>query len=137
MNIYMKIKHVRAAPVSQSSRIRIRVQAGIPAQLKNWVPSIPAVVNVKSVEHRDRHSIVGGAARQYIKWNAHKRHLHAIVLLDDEWGSELFMHLVVDRSRGQVQNKRKNIQKIDSEYFIICDTVKKKRPSLLEKVQLK
>ena len=43
------------------------------------------------------------------------------------------MHLVVDRSRGQVQNKRKNIQKIDSDY----DTVKKKRPSLLEKVQLK
>ena len=49
----------------------------------------------------------------------------------------MFMHLVVDRSRGQVQNKRKNIQKIDSEYFIIYDTVKKKRPSLLEKVQLK
>ena len=47
------------------------------------------------------------------------------------------MHLVVDRSRGQVQNKRKNIQKIDSEYFIIYNTVKKKRPSLLEKVQLK
>ena len=29
--------------------------------------SIPAVVNVKSVEHRDTHSIVGGAARKSIK----------------------------------------------------------------------